>query len=73
MTEHRMELWSDDILSEFAIKFNSTVVVKTSNNPDVLTKMIDVLIKSVMKSIGIIPCPNGSFTTWRINMLFYLT
>ena len=42
MTEQRMELWSDNILSEFAIKFNSTVVVKTSNNPDVLTKMIDI-------------------------------
>ena len=42
MTEQRMELWSDDILTEFAIKFNSTVVVKTSNNSGVLTNKIDI-------------------------------
>ena len=42
MTEQLMELWSDDILSEFAIKFNSTVVVKTSNNSGVLTNKIDI-------------------------------
>ena len=27
MTEQLMELWSDDILSEFAIKFNFAVIV----------------------------------------------
>jgi hypothetical protein len=36
-----MQLWSDDILSEFAIKFNSVTVATTSNNSDVLVKMID--------------------------------
>jgi hypothetical protein len=41
MTKERMELWSNDIFSEFAIKFNSTIVVNTSNNPDTLVKMID--------------------------------
>ena len=41
MIHEWMELWSDDILSEFAIKFNSAIVVKTSNNPGVVVKMID--------------------------------
>ena len=36
-----MELWSDDILSEFGLKFNSATVATTSNNSDVLVKMID--------------------------------
>jgi hypothetical protein len=36
----RMELWTDDNLSEFAIKFNSGVVVKTSENTN-LVKLID--------------------------------
>ena len=41
MSQERMELWSNDSLSEFAIKFNSTIVVTTSNNPDAIVKMID--------------------------------
>ena len=41
MTKERMELWSNDIFSEFAIKFNSTSVVTTSNNSDAIVKMID--------------------------------
>lgn len=41
MTEQLMELWSDNILSEFAIKFNSSIVVSTSNNSDVLVKRLD--------------------------------
>ena len=36
-----MELWSNDILTEFAIKFNSIIVVTTSNNLDAMGK-IDV-------------------------------
>ena len=36
-----MELWSNDILTEFAIKLNSIVVVMTSNNLDAMGK-IDV-------------------------------
>ena len=35
----RMELWSNDRLTEFAIKFNSVIVVKTSTNPDAMTKI----------------------------------
>lgn len=38
--EERMELWTDDTLSEFAIRFKSHVVVKTSNSAN-LVKMID--------------------------------
>lgn len=34
-----MELWSNDILTEFTIKFNSVIVVTTSNNPDAMTKI----------------------------------
>ena len=41
MTEQLMELWSDNILSEFAIKFNLAIVVSTSNNSDVLVKRLD--------------------------------
>ena len=36
-----MELWSNDVLTEFTIKFNSVIVVTTSNNPDTIVKMID--------------------------------
>lgn len=38
--EERMKLWTDDNISKFAIKFNSDVVVKPSNNGK-LIKMID--------------------------------
>ena len=41
MGDQSMELWSNDILTEFAIKFNSAIVVKTSDNPDLTIKMID--------------------------------
>ena len=41
MTPERMELWSDETFSEFAIKFNSTIVVYTSSNPDMVVRMID--------------------------------
>lgn len=34
-----MELWSNYGLTEFAIKFNSDIVVTTSNNPDAMTKI----------------------------------
>lgn len=40
MVKRLMELWSDDKLSEFAIKFNSSIVAKTSENVN-LVKMID--------------------------------
>jgi hypothetical protein len=34
MAEGRMEIWSNGILSDFAIKFDSQMVVKTSDNAD---------------------------------------
>ena len=34
---------------------------------------MNVLIKPVTTSIGIILCPNGLFIIWQTNMLFYLT
>lgn len=37
----KMKLWSNDLFSEFAIKFNSVVVAKTSDNSDAIVKMID--------------------------------
>ena len=40
MGEGRMELWSNDLLSDFAIKFDSQMVVKTSDNAD-LINLID--------------------------------
>ncbi len=36
-----MELWSNDLLTEFAIQFKSIIVVTTSNNPEAMGK-IDV-------------------------------
>ena len=39
MSQERMELWSNDILTEFAIKFNSIIVVTTSNNLDAMGKI----------------------------------
>ena len=41
MSQERMELWSNDNLTEFAIKFNSIFQVNSSNNPGALVKMID--------------------------------
>jgi hypothetical protein len=40
MVEESMEHWTSDTFSEFAIKFNSQMVVKTSEIAD-LIKMID--------------------------------
>ena len=39
MSQERMELWSNDSLTEFAIKFNSTIVVNSSNDPDAIVKI----------------------------------
>jgi hypothetical protein len=41
MSQERVELWSNDSLTEFAIKFNSAIVVNSSNNPNAIVKMID--------------------------------
>ena len=42
MSQERMELWSNDRLTEFAIKFNSIIVVTTSNNPEATGKIDDM-------------------------------
>jgi hypothetical protein len=39
MSQERMELWSNDRLTEFTIKLNSIAVVTTSDNPDTMTKI----------------------------------
>jgi hypothetical protein len=39
MSQERMELLSNDRLTEFTIKLNSVTVVTTSNNPDTMTKI----------------------------------
>ena len=39
MSQERMELWSNDILTEFAIKFNSIFEVTTSDDPETMTKI----------------------------------
>ena len=41
MTRERMELWSNDNLSEFSIKFKSATVVTTSDSPDLMVNLID--------------------------------
>jgi hypothetical protein len=39
MSQERMELWSNDRLTEFTIKLNSVTLVTTSNNSDTMTKI----------------------------------
>lgn len=39
MIQERMELWSNDRLTEFTIKLNSVTVVTTSNNPETMAKI----------------------------------
>jgi hypothetical protein len=39
MSQERMELYSNDMLTEFAIKFNSIIVVTTSNNLGAMGKI----------------------------------
>ena len=39
MSQERMELWSNDRLTEFAIKFNSVIVVTTSHNLETMIKI----------------------------------
>ena len=68
-----MELWSNDSLTEFAIKFNSIFEVTTSDDPDAMTKIDDVLIDLAMNSIGTIRFLSGLFTFWQTNLLLYLT
>src|SRR4029078_820217 len=43
MSQERMELWSNDSLTEFAIKFNSIFEVTTSDDPEKMT-MVDVCL-----------------------------
>ena len=69
MTEQLMELWSDNILSEFAIKFNLAIVVSTSNNSDVLVKRLDERpYKTGYDFNWYILYLNGLFTIWQTNM-----
>ena len=46
MSQERMELWSNDSLTEFAIKFNSIFEVKTSNDLETRTKIDECLYRS---------------------------
>ena len=68
MTQERMELWSNDSLTEFAIKFNSTIIVNSSNNPDAIVKMTDEC--PYKEGYGGILYLNGLFTIWLTSMLF---
>ena len=46
MSQERMELWSNDSLTEFAIKFNSIFEVTTSNDPETMSKIDECLYRS---------------------------
>jgi len=46
MSQELMELWSNDSLTEFAIKFNSIFEVKTSNDLETMTKIDECLYRS---------------------------
>src|SRR4029078_10192037 len=39
MTQERMELWSNDRLTDFTIKFNCVIVATTSNKLDAMIKI----------------------------------
>jgi len=39
MSQERMELWSNERLTEFTIKLNSVTVVTTLSNPEAMTKI----------------------------------
>ena len=68
MSQDRMELWSNSRLTEFAINFNSVIVVTTSHNLETM----NVLTELAMKLIGIIRFHSGLFIIWQTNLLFYL-
>ena len=46
MSQDRMQLWSNDRLTEFAIKFNSVIVVTTSHNLGTMIKIDECLYRS---------------------------
>ena len=46
MSQERMELWSNDRLTEFTIKLNSVTVVTTSNGQNTMTKIDECAYKS---------------------------
>ncbi len=46
MSQERMELWSNDILTEFAIKFNSIFEVMTSDDTETMTKIDECAYRS---------------------------
>ena len=73
MNQERMELWSNGILTEFAIKFNSVNVVTTSNNPQAMGKVDNVLIDLAMNWIGTILFRSGLFIISQTNSLCYST
>jgi hypothetical protein len=45
MSQERMELWSNDSLTEFAIKFNSIFEVTTSDDTKTMTKIDECLYR----------------------------
>jgi hypothetical protein len=65
MAEGRMELWSNDLLSDFAIKFDSQMVVKTSDNAD----LINLIDESPYKD----GCDNDWHYTLAQWVTFYLS
>ena len=69
MSQERMELWSNDRLTEFTIKFNSAIAVTTSNDPDGMTKIDECPLDLAMNSIGTILFLSGLFTFWQTNLL----
>ena len=46
MSQERMELWCNDRLTEFTIKFNSAIAVTTSNDPCGMTKIDECPFRS---------------------------
>jgi hypothetical protein len=69
-----MELWSNDVLTEFTIKFNSVIAVTTSNNPDTIVKMIDECpYKPGYEFDWHYSFSVGCLLFWQTNLLLYWT
>jgi hypothetical protein len=61
MAEGRMELWSNNLLSDFAIKIDSQIIVKTSDNAE----LINLIDKS--------PYEDGYDNDWHYTLAQWVT
>jgi hypothetical protein len=73
MSQERMELLSNDRLTEFTIKLNSVTVVTTSNNPDTMTKIDECPYRSGYEFDWHYTLSQWVVYFWQTNLLFWWT